>query len=85
MWFIDERGLGAQLRAERRQTGVTQQELARRAGISRRTLISIEAGQPGDTGKVLAVVRALGLRVRLEPASTAPFGLSDLDDETEEP
>lgn len=41
------RELGDTLRAERKRRGLTQAELARRAGIGRQKLIQVEQGKPG--------------------------------------
>jgi DNA-binding XRE family transcriptional regulator len=41
------RQLGATLRAQRKQQGLTQIEVARRAGIGRQKLIQVEQGKPG--------------------------------------
>ncbi len=83
MWFSDAPGLGAQLRAQRRARGLTQEELATLAQISRRTLISIEQGKSAELAKVFAVLRTLGLRMKVEPAPLDRFGLGSLDQETD--
>ena len=52
--------LGAMIRRSRTQRGWTQDELAVRAGISRRTLGALEGGNPrGEIGIVFRVVAAL--------------------------
>ncbi|MDO8147688.1 MULTISPECIES: helix-turn-helix domain-containing protein [unclassified Isoptericola] len=77
-------GIGAQLRAARRAAGWTQQELARRSGVSRPTVGLIERGHPnGELGKVLAMVKALGLQLRLERGPAQTFSLDVLETETE--
>ena len=40
-------GLGMELRAAREQMRLTQQALAKRAGLTRQKLIQIEQGRPG--------------------------------------
>jgi len=53
--------IGEHLSARRRLWGITQDDLAIRAGISRRTLANIEAGDASvSMGRVLAVARILG-------------------------
>ena len=37
--------IGANLRRERRRAGMTQEELARRVGVTRQTIIAIESGK----------------------------------------
>ncbi|MGH3655011.1 helix-turn-helix transcriptional regulator [Glutamicibacter sp.] len=58
--------LGAELKRARRQNGLTQEQLAELAGISERTLRSIErgAGNPSIEA-VLSVANVLGLRIRV--------------------
>jgi len=59
---------GAAIREHRLRAGLTQVELADKAGISSRTLIEIERGHPhGEVGRVLAVLRALDLSIALTP------------------
>lgn len=57
----DLRSLGANLAASRKIHGLTQQELADRAGITRATLASLEHGEGGPRVEaLLAVARVLG-------------------------
>jgi len=75
--------LGERLRRERLTQGLTAVALAQRAGISRMTLSSVEAGEPAPTmGTYLRVMSALGLASDLAllangsqqaGAVTAPF------------
>ena len=52
--------LGATIRRARKQRGWTQEELAMCAGISRRTLVALEGGNPrGEIGIVVRVIAAL--------------------------
>ena len=61
------RDLGAAVRRARRETGLSQQALADRAGVSRQWLSRVEAGKgpSAEMGKVLDVLAALGLAVDL--------------------
>ncbi len=52
--------LGAALRAKRRAAGLTQADLAQRAGCRRQTIVAIEAGHSVQSDVLLAVVVALG-------------------------
>lgn len=64
--------LGAELRRLRTAAGLTQQQLADRAGVSRRWIGLCEKGHPGaEVGNLMRVLRALGLALRLEPAPAA--------------
>ena len=62
------RDLGLYLRDQRRAAGLTQQDLASRALVSRRWLSDLESGKPtAEIGLVFKVVAALGLYVDLQP------------------
>jgi transcriptional regulator with XRE-family HTH domain len=73
--FNNEYELGQVLRAVRRDGGVTQAELAQRAGVSRAFVIALENGTNprAETTRVMRVIRALGLRIRLEPDDAPSF------------
>ncbi len=58
--------LGSRLAQYRLNQNLTQQALAREAGISLRTLNRIECGEPSQTANVLRVLRVLGLLDNLE-------------------
>ena len=61
--------LGAELRRLRTTAGLTQQQLADRAGVSRRWIGLCEKGHPGaELGNLMRVMRALGLSARFEPS-----------------
>lgn len=74
--------LGAQLRAARRARGLTQAELAERAGVSRNFVVQVERGQRrgAELDRVLALVRALGLELALldRPRPAFAEALDDL-------
>lgn len=56
--------LGAELQRARKQNGLTQEQLADLAGISERTLRSIERGSGNPSIEaVLSVADVLGLRI----------------------
>jgi len=62
--------LGKALRAAREQARLTQQDLAKRAGLTRQKLIQIEQGRPGVAhGTYEAVATWLGLQLALVPAT----------------
>jgi len=59
--------LGAAIRRARTQRGWTQEDLAVRAGISRRTLVALEGGNPrGEVGIALRVIAALDRTVTVK-------------------
>jgi transcriptional regulator with XRE-family HTH domain len=61
--------LGAAIRHYRHEAGLTQQELARRAGLHRTYLSDLEQGKETEQlRRILRVLRQLGVRMTLEPA-----------------
>lgn len=69
---MDAFGLGAAVRAARKEKRMTQAELAALTGVSRHTIMQLESATYGDLGirKVLSVLTVLGLSVSVGPAST---------------
>lgn len=59
--------LGHQLRARREALGLGKSELATRAGKVREVVYRLEAGEDTTVSSLMAVLRALGLALRLEP------------------
>lgn len=71
---------GSAVRRARKDSGLTQAELAARAGVGRPWLSELEGGkQRAELGRVLAVVGALDLALALIPAPTPDPGGIDLD------
>jgi transcriptional regulator with XRE-family HTH domain len=71
---VDLPDLSTIVRARREALGLSQSRLARLSGVSRKTLVGLEAGAPSDLGfnrvvQVLAVLAVLGLD--LDPPSQA--------------
>lgn len=63
--------VGATIRRVRQQRGWTQEDLAVRAGISRRTLVAIEGGNPrGEIGIVVRVIAALDRELAITERSS---------------
>jgi len=59
-------GIGALIKATRKQQGLLQAELAAASGVGLRFLIELEAGKPtAQLGKALEVLAALGCQVRI--------------------
>lgn len=79
------RDLGLVIADRRRQLGLDQADLARRAGVSRQWIIAIEKGKPrAELGLVLRTLRALDVDIwlgELPSAETehAPRPRIDLD------
>lgn len=64
--------LGERLAARRLERNQTQAELAEEAGVSRRTLGRIEAGESTQLTNLVRVVRALGLLAALDELLPPP-------------
>ena len=73
------RDLGSVVRGRRIGLGLTQADLATRAGVSRPWISSVEAGKPtAEFGRIIRLVDALGLSLRMELAGDHDATL-DLD------
>jgi len=67
-FFTSPEQVGQAVRDGRASLGLTQQQLAEKAGVSRRFLIDLEAGhQRAELGKVLSVLKAVGVRTYALP------------------
>lgn len=66
------RELGASLERARLASDRTQQQVADAAGVSKRTLERIEAGESTTTVNLVRVLRALGLLGRLDALAPPP-------------
>lgn len=64
--------IGSAIRSARKRAGITQAELAKRAGVSRRWLIMLEGGQAerAELGKILDTLDTLDLTITLTPRRT---------------
>lgn len=64
-------GLGSELRLRRKQLGLTMDEVARAAGISRVTLHRLEKGEPSvSVGALVSVANAIGAPISLNESFT---------------
>ncbi len=73
--LVDEavlRELGERLARARLDRNLKQAELAAQAGISKRTLERLEAGEPAELVNLIRVCRALGLVERFEQLVPEP-------------
>ena len=71
--------LALYLRDQRQQLGLTQQQLAQSAGVSRRWLSEFEAGKPtAELHLVLRTLNALGVALDARPAPPADDSLDDI-------
>lgn len=75
--------LGERLAEARLARNRTQADLAREAGISRRTLVRLEAGESTQLTNLIRVLRALGLVGNLDALvpAPAPSPLAEFRDE----
>lgn len=71
--------IGSRLRSARQARGLTQDELARLAGVGRTSLSQLENGTIGEIGvrKILRVCAVLGLELQVTPEGRLPT-LDDL-------
>jgi HTH-type transcriptional regulator / antitoxin HipB len=77
------RSLGPQIASRRKDLGLSQSDLARKAGISRATLDALENGRSGELGftKLANILSALGLELKLHEANLQRPTLDELLEE----
>ena len=64
------RDLAAAVRGRRASLGLSQADLAKRAGVSRPWLSNVEAGKPtAEFGRIIRLLDALGLSLHLDLTS----------------
>lgn len=74
------RDAAAVVKGRRKELGLSQAELAERAGVSRKWIYEFEAGKPtAELGLVIRVLERLGLDLDLVTATRAPRRTVDLD------
>jgi transcriptional regulator with XRE-family HTH domain len=71
---------GLAIAAARQQARLTQLELAKRAGVSRPTIVLLENGRATEIGysKLVRILAVLGLEFGLQPVSAQRPTLDDL-------
>jgi len=72
--------IGSQIATRRKALGLSQSELARKAGVSRATLEALENGRSGELGfsKVANILAALGLELKIQEANRQRPTLEEL-------
>ena len=75
--------LGPQITSRRKDLGLSQTDLATKAGISRATLDALENGRSGELGftKVENILSALGLELKVHEANLQRPTLDELLEE----
>jgi len=74
------RDIGALVRDRRHAAGLSQSQLAAKAGVSQRWLAGLEAGKPGtEIGLVLRTLAALGVNLTATEVPRGHTGDVDLD------
>jgi HTH-type transcriptional regulator / antitoxin HipB len=77
------RDVAAAVRGRRQDAGLSQAQLAARAGVSRKWIYEFEGGKPtAELGFVLRVLDAVGLQLEVQPGIRRPSrdsGAVDLD------
>jgi transcriptional regulator with XRE-family HTH domain len=83
--MMDLLALGSAIAQRRKETKITQADLAKRAGISRATLAALEGGRMGELGfnKVMNILTALKFDLQLINAETYRPTLDDLQQANE--
>lgn len=78
--MLDLAGIGQRIASARKQNGLTQLELATKAGVSRPTIDLLENGRATEIGysKLARILAVLGLEFRLQPVSPRRPTLEDL-------
>jgi putative transcriptional regulator len=70
-WTLAE--LGKRLARHRLNRNLTQDQLAREAGVSKRTVVRLENGESSQLTNLLRILRALGLLGNLDGLVPAPL------------
>lgn len=65
--------LGDRLSRHRLDRNLTQEQLAREAGVSKRTVIRLENGESSQLANLIRVLRVLGLLANLDALVPAPL------------
>lgn len=80
MRVLTAKELGALVRHRRRERGLSQEELARRVGVSRKWVIGLEQGQFRAFGLVLQTLAELGLAMEVveEDYGRGPVDLDEV-------
>jgi HTH-type transcriptional regulator / antitoxin HipB len=74
------RDLAAAVRGRRASLGLSQADLAKRAGVSRPWLSNVEAGKPtAEFGRIIRLLDALGLSLHLDLTSSYVTGADTVD------
>lgn len=85
--MLDLPSIGTQIALRRKQLGLSQSQLATKAGSSRATLDALENGRPGELGfsKIARILTVLGLELKIQKAASARPTLEDLLEEDRNP
>ena len=72
--------LGSRIKKRRKALGLSQSDLAGKAGVSRATLDALENGRSGELGflKISRILMVLGLELRIHDAVTRRPTLDEL-------
>lgn len=76
----DTKQLGAALQRERKRQGLTQTQLAEKAGLRQQTISAVEGGKPrSELQVIIDIMAALSLEISLQPRDArTPPRLEDL-------
>ncbi len=73
--------LGSAIRGARLREGLTQAELAERAGVNRATVIGVESGSRFEIATLFALMKTLGLELSLTARDESGTSILDETDE----
>jgi len=78
--MLDLISIGGQIAERRKTLKLSQAALSKKAGVSRATLDALENGRSGELGfsRITRLLAALGLELKLQPASSERPTLDEL-------
>lgn len=82
MNFIGLESIGGALKQRRKELGLSQDQLAQRAGVTQTQISGLERGANARTATTIAVLRALGLEMVFTPRELLPAVRALIDADT---
>lgn len=82
--YMDTKLFGKEVRDLRVKAGLTQIALAERAGVNRKTVLDIEAGEPVRVDSLHRVLLGLGMEITMRPIKRQIPTLDDMVAENEQ-
>lgn len=79
--ILNMQDMGEAIRKERKARKLTQAELAKRASLTRQTIINLESGEDANIISIFRALRAMGCCFEIQPISADYTQLGELLDE----